>query len=65
MQTAKVMQYHICVLQRLLASLPPSMRYVQSLTDPDLYMDDVFARHTLRWAPRFANKTFAGYTKVC
>ncbi|XP_064650064.1 E3 ubiquitin-protein ligase UBR4-like isoform X3 [Lineus longissimus] len=55
--------YHYLICWRLLASLPPSVEYVQSLESSPAVDSDLHLLHTLKWGARLGNKTFSAWVK--
>ena len=64
LQKLQIVQYHLIVLLRLLGSLPPSLRYMESLDSDAPVVDHAFVLHTLRWTPRLAHPAFESFVKV-
>lgn len=58
------MHYHFLLVWRLLACLPPSVNYVESLGTGTFSMDSAHVLHTLRWVPRLSHKVFSSWVKV-
>ena len=63
-QDASAMHYHFLLVWRLLACLPPSVAYVDTLAASTISMGNGYILHTLRWVPRLAHKVFAPWLKV-
>ncbi|KAK2146043.1 hypothetical protein LSH36_637g01015 [Paralvinella palmiformis] len=56
-------QYHFLLTWRLLACLPPSVQYLKLLEQARPPTEYSLLLHSLRWLPRFANKTFQIWTR--
>ncbi|XP_050389975.2 E3 ubiquitin-protein ligase UBR4 [Patella vulgata] len=59
------MHYHFLLMWRLLASLPPSIKYLKLLEESSLQIGNGHILHNLRWAPRLGNKSFIGWITDC
>nr|KAG5693182.1 hypothetical protein BaRGS_014072 [Batillaria attramentaria] len=62
---ASAMHYHFLLVWRLLACLPPSVDYIDTLAARTFAMGGGHVLHTLRWVPRIAHKVYSVWVKDC